>query len=165
MSRSYEQLTRADLERLGSIAMNDLEGLFDRRAETRHLYKDRLFAIALCQGAALHYLDGKTGIKDFGVWSFFRSNPERAFPYRRRGVSAFDDSKFGQSDDAPAFVGRRVDLMGRSIPDADQADSVEVLRRYLRAGATKSARRLAEKAVILIAPVNLIGTVVWPTKS
>lgn len=165
MSRSYEQLTRADLERLGSIAMNDLEGLFERRAETRRLYRERLFAVALCQGGALHYLDGKTGIKDLDVWSFFRSNPERAFPYRRRGISDFGDSKFGQSDDAPAFVGRRVDLMGRSISDTDHTDPVEVLRRYLRVGATKSARCLAEKAVILITPAHLIGTVVWPAKS
>jgi hypothetical protein len=31
------------------------------------LYADRLFAVALCQGAALHYIDGKNGVKDLDV--------------------------------------------------------------------------------------------------
>lgn len=162
MSRSYEQLIIADLKRLGQIAETDWADLFTRKPEFHRLYGDRLFAVALCQGGALHYLDGKNGIKDFDVWSFFKPNPELRFPYRRRAQLDFNDRKFGQSEDAPHFVGRRIDHMGRTIADTDYSDPVAVLRRYLRNGATESARRLAEKAVILIEPASLCGTVVWP---
>lgn len=162
MSRSYEPLTKADLKRLGQIAANDRADLFKRKPETGRLNSDRLFAVALCQGGALHYLDGKNGIKDLDVWSFFEPNPKRQFPYRRRAQLDFGDPKFGQSEDTPSYVGRRVDHIGRTIPDTDYTDPVAVLRRYLRTGATESARRLAEKAVILIEPAHLFGTVVWP---
>lgn len=162
MSRSYEPIVKADLERLGQIAADDRADLFKRKPETGRLYRGRLFAVALCQGGALHYLNGKNGIKDFDVWSFFKSNPKRQFPYRRCAQLDFGDPKFGQSENASSFVGRRVDHIGRAIPDADYSDPVAVLRRYLRAEATESARRLAEKAVILIEPAHLLGTVAWP---
>ena len=162
MSRSYEPLEKEDLSRLGKIAADDRTDLFRRKPETGRLYSDRLFAVALCQGGALHYLDGKNGIKDLDVWSFFKPNSKRQFPYRRRAQLDFGEPKFGQSEDAPSFVGRRVDHIGRAIPDTDYSDPVAVLRRYLRTGATDSARRLAEKAVILIEPAHLFGTVVWP---
>jgi hypothetical protein len=162
VSRSYEQLTKADLKRLGQIAAADRADLFKRRPETARLYSDRLFAVALCQGGALHYLDGKNGIKDLDVWSFFKPNPKRQFPYRRRAQLDFGDPKFGQTQEAPDFIGRRVDHIGRAIPDIDYSDPVATLRRYLRNGATESARRLAEKAVVLIEPAHLFGTVVWP---
>jgi hypothetical protein len=70
--------------------------------------------------------------------------------------------KFGRSPDALRFVGRRVDHIGRAIPGTDYSDPVAVIRSYLRNGATESARRLAEKAVVLIQPSRLFGTVVWP---
>lgn len=162
VSRSYIPLVNADLKRLGQLAADDRADLFKRKPETGCRYADRLFAVALCQGGALHYLDGKNGIKDLDVWSFFRPHPERQFPYRRRAQLDFGDPKFGQSEDAPDFVGRRVDHIGRAIPDTDYSDPVSVLRRYLRAGPTKSARCLAGKAVILIEPAHLFRTVVWP---
>lgn len=160
--RSYKPLEAVDLKRLGQIAADDRADLFARKKETGRLYSDRLFAVALCQGGALHYLDRKIGIKDLDVWSFFRPNTERQFPYRRRAELDFGDPKFGVTEDSPHFVGRRVDHIGRAIPDSDYSDPVAVLRRYLRAGATESARRLAQKAVILIEPANLFGVVVWP---
>src|SRR3546814_21086768 len=91
----------------------------------------------------------------FPYTTLFRS------PYRRRAELDFGNPKFGQSADTPAFVGRKVDHIGRALPDTDYSDPVAVLRRYLRGGATESARRLAEKAVILIEPASLFGTVVW----
>lgn len=71
MSRSFEPITKSDLKRLGQIAAVDREDLFKRKPETGRLYGDKLFAVALCQGAALHYLDGKNGIKD---WMFGASS-------------------------------------------------------------------------------------------
>ncbi|GAC1410142.1 MAG: hypothetical protein NVSMB6_10460 [Burkholderiaceae bacterium] len=161
-NRSYEPLAIDDLRRLGELAGHDRRDLFRRKPETRGLYANRLFAVALCQGGALHYLDGINGIKDLDVWSFYRSNPLRQFPYRRRASVDFGDPKFGTTDDSPNFVGRRVDLIGRSIDAADYADPVEVLREYLRSGKTQSAQFLAQKAMILIEPTHLLGKVVWP---
>ena len=162
MSRSYEPITKADLKRMAAIVAADRADLFQRKPETGRLYVDRLFAVALCQGGALHYVDGKNGIKDLDVWSFFKPNSERQYPYRRRGQLDFGDAKFGTSEDRPQFVGRRIDHIGRAIPDTDYSDPIAVLRRYLRAGVTESARRLAEKAMILIEPAHLFGAVVWP---
>ena len=160
--RSYVRITRVDLQRLGEIAARDRADLFQRKPDTGRLYADRLFAVALCQGGALHYLDGKNGIKDLDVWSFFKPNPARQFPPGRRKELDFGDPKFGVTEGWPHFVGRRVDHIGRAIPDIDYSDPVAVLRRYLSNGTTKSARQLAKKAMILIEPALLLGTVVWP---
>jgi hypothetical protein len=162
MGRSYRQLTNADLKRLGQIAARDRDDLFRRKPGLGRLYSGRLFAVALGQGAALHYLNGKNGIKDLDVWSFYRAAPERPYPYRRRGIADFGNPKFGKTDDSPQFVGRRVDLLGRSLDATDFSDPLVVLRDYLANGTTKSARLLALKAVILIEPEALLGSVVWP---
>ena len=48
--------------------------------------------VALGQGAARHYLDGQTGVKDFDVWTFFAAAPTRPYPdpalFRRRAPGA-----------------------------------------------------------------------------
>lgn len=76
-SRSQVRITRSDLDRLALLAEADRDDLFERRPDTGRLYADRLFAVALCQGAALHYVDGTNGVKDFDVWSFYDQHPER----------------------------------------------------------------------------------------
>jgi hypothetical protein len=159
--RSYLPITNTDLLRLADIAAKDRDDFFKRKPDTARLYSNKLFAVALCQGGALHYLDNKNGIKDLDVWSFFQVNPERQFPPRRRGKLDFGDPKFGKTDDSPGFIGCRVDHIGRSIPAKDYSDPVAVLRNYLKSGNTASAQCLAQKAVILIEPAHLIGTVVW----
>jgi hypothetical protein len=114
-SRSYKPITLRDLARLSKLAAVDRADHFRRKPATGHLYAGRLFAVVLCQGAGLHYLDGKNGVKDFDVWSFYVEHPARPFPYRRRGRADFGDPKFGKSDDSPQYAGRRVDLIGRSV--------------------------------------------------
>jgi hypothetical protein len=162
MSRSMERITIPDLKRLGVLARADRDDLFRRKPDTGSLYSHRLFAVALCQGGALHYVDGKNGIKDFDVWSFYTQAAGRQFPPRRVAKVDFGDDKFGVTPAFPNFRGRLVDLIGRSIPAANPADPVGSLQRYLRAGTTKTARLLAQKAMILIEPANLIGRLVWP---
>ena len=56
-SRSYEQIIADDLRRLADIAERDRMDLFRRKPATGRLYADRVFAVALCQGAALHYVN------------------------------------------------------------------------------------------------------------
>jgi hypothetical protein len=77
--RSFEPITDDDLRRLGTLAAEDRAGLFARSRRTGQMYADRLFAVALCQGAALHRVNGTNGVKDFDVWSFYVEHP--AGPY------------------------------------------------------------------------------------
>jgi len=141
--------------RLAEIAAADLADLFERKPHLGRLHRDRVLCVALCQGAALHYLDGRTGVKDFDVWTFFSAGEGRPFPFRRRGRGSFDASG--------PFGGKRVDLMGRTLPEPRDADPLEAVRRYLGAGRTRSSRLLAEKAVVMLAPAHLRGTVAWPS--
>lgn len=160
--RSYEKITVKDLRRLRDLAEVDREAFFLRNPVTASLYSKRVFAVALCQGAALHYVNKTNGVKDFDVWTFYRTHPTRMFPPRRRGIADFGDPKFGTTASNPTFVGRRVDLIGRSIQARSFADPVEVLRQYLRTQPTTSAKFLAQKAVVLLEPAHLLGTVIWP---
>jgi hypothetical protein len=161
--RSFKPITSSDLCRLQKIALLDLDSLFKRKPGLSN-YRDRLFAIALCQGAALHYIDKKNGVKDFDVWCFFRTHHKRPFPYRRNASADFGDPKFGKSPGWPQFIGRRVDLLGRSLSVPAKVSPAEVLRAYLSAGQTASARALAAKAMIMIHPAKEFGRVVWPVQ-
>jgi hypothetical protein len=163
--RSYEPITDNDLRRLGELAAEDRNSLFARRPETGKLYAGRLVAVALCQGAALHRVNGRNGVKDFDVWSFYLERPERPYPYRRNGTADFGDPKFGTSPGWEQLIGRRVDLLGRSLPLDAGADVVWELHRYLRQGRTSTARYLAANAMVLIEPAGRLGEIVWPAAS
>ena len=162
--RSYARITGEDLAYLAGIARQDREDLFGRKPRYRAL-SERLICVALCQGAALHFLDGENGVKDFDVWTFYAAGPDvPAFPWRRRAARTFGDPCFGPSPDSPAFVGRRVDLLARSIEVGPWTDPVGILHAYLSKGGTPTARALGEKAVVLLEPAVLLGTVVWPLR-
>jgi hypothetical protein len=164
--RSQERIDRDDLIRLAELAASAEAALFARRPGGAGRYVGRLLCRALCQGAAIHYTDGRNGVKDFDVWSFYSERADGPFPYRWRGTADYGLSKFGRfPDDPPSFKGRRVDLLGRSLDVPPGADPVTTLREYLAAAHTDSAKRLAEKAVVLIYPGQLAGTVVWPVIS
>lgn len=159
--RSYLLVTPDDLRRLAKIAADDLRQLFERNEPLRRLYLSKYLCTALCQGAALHVVDGKNGIKDWDVWTFFRRHPERQFPPRRRVERSFGDPRFGRLT-RTEHVGRCVDLLGRAIECDEGADPSVAIRKYLRDGRTKSAQLLAMKAVILLDPEHRCGEVVWP---
>jgi len=161
-ARAYLRLTDGDLRRLAIIAQMDREEFFAEHPRWRRLYGDRLLCSALCQGAAAHYVDGTTGIRDFDVWSFYREHPDAPFPYRRKRVRPFGDRRFGRCLDRPAFAGRPVDLVGRSIPSVRLDDPGQAVRCYLQAGATRSARALRERPVVLLEPAPGRGQIVWP---
>jgi hypothetical protein len=163
--RSMERISLADLRRLAQLAAEDERALFERVPSGAGRYAGRLLCRALCQGAALHVLYGLNGVKDFDVWSFYAALPTGPFPYRRIGNADFGPSKFGRwPGDSERFTGRRVDLIGRSLHVESGQDATEVLRRYLSAGATKSARALAAKAVVLLTPEGRRGDIVWPVR-
>ena len=65
-----------DLARLRRIATQDRELFFARNPDVA-IYSDRLITVALCQGAALHFVDRKNGVKDLDVWTFYAEHPAR----------------------------------------------------------------------------------------
>lgn len=164
LARSFKPITQSDLRRLGDIAVRDLEWLFNQHPDAGRLYCDRLPAIVLCQGAASHFLDGKNGVENFAVWSFFRAHPARPFRFHRNASADFGDPKFGKSPNWERFVGRRVDLRKRAIYASPGGSPVEPLRSYLCARRSAAARALAEYAMILLYPRDQLGTIVWPAE-
>ena len=85
-------------------------------------------------------------------------------PDRRIKFYDFGNPKFGQSQDKPNFVGRRVDCLVRSIDTLENEEIELSIQRYLKdgkmQGKTETARLLAAKAVILLEPN--CGKVIWP---
>lgn len=158
--RSLEKISIKDLQQLADVARLDRKEFFDRFPKYQVL-EDRIIAVALCQGAALHYIDSINGIKDFDVWTFFGKYPNVQFPFRRYIARDFGNPKFGQSPDTSQYIGRRVDLLGRSLDVDVGSNPIETLQKYLRERKTSTATELAKKAVILIEPVELLGSVAW----
>ena len=161
-SRSYARITTRDLRRLLDLAKADQADFFARYPRWKRLCAHRRLGIALCQGAADHFVGrpaGK-GVSDFDVWVFYRATHQAPYPYRRIGRRDFGDRRFGGAPGRPNFVGRCVDVLGRSIDAAPGTDPVAAIRSYLRAGRTVSARELAKKAVVMLEPS--FGSIVWP---
>lgn len=163
--RSFERILRGDLDRLAQIAQADRTEFFASHADWASLYRDRHFATALCQGAAMHYLEGKVGIQDFDVWSFFHVHPARHWYATRIKTADFGDPKFGTSLDKPHYVGRRVDLLGRGIDREVRDAPAEALLRWLHTGKSESARLLREKAIVMLDPPEQRGQVIWRNQS
>lgn len=160
--RSRAKITLDHLERLANLAATDQTERFRRRPRWQP-YADRVLCVALCQGAALHFLDEHTGVKDFDVYTFYSEDQALGpFPPRWRRTADFGPSVFGRyAPDPPRFAGRRVDLIGRSLKVAPYAEPVGAVRDYLRAGRTATARHLAAKAVVALDPPSLRGIVIW----
>ncbi|HRJ59525.1 MAG TPA: hypothetical protein PLV64_24810 [Anaerolineales bacterium] len=158
--RSYLPIEMADLYRLLEIAKQDREAFFYTHPEWRKYYSQRVIGVALCQGAAKHYVDGSTGINDFDVYTFYRKHPQRNWYAKRIKSYDFGDKKFGKSVDKPDFIGRRVDCLSRSIEVKKEEDIQTALRRYLTEGKTETAKLLAAKAVVLLEPA--CGEIIWP---
>jgi hypothetical protein len=164
VDRSLARIEVADLLLLAALAVQAEAELFERHPRGSGRYAGRLLGRALCQGAALYYVNGKNGVKDFDVWSFYAQHDDWPFPARWRGTRDFGPSKFGRyRGDPPRYTGRRVDLLGRSLPAAPGTDPARAIRDYLAAGRTTSARALAAKAAVLIDPMDRGGEIVWPT--
>src|SRR5579862_4045122 len=134
--RSLERIEITDLLRLAALAADAEADLFGRKPQGSGRFAGRLLGRALCQGAALHYVNKRNGVKDFDVWSFYAQYDDWPFPARWRGTRDFGLSRFGRyPGDPPRYSGRRVDLLGRSLPAEPDADPADVLRQYLAARA------------------------------
>ena len=162
--RSYERITRIDLKRLARIARAEREDFFSRHREYAILYRKRILCTALCDDAALHYINGLTGVSSFDVFTFYAEHPEASFPHWHEERYDFGRSKFGRLAAAPeTFKGRPVNLAGRSINASPTDHPLEALQHYLRRATNPVPKRLAEKAVVLLEPDPLAGYLAWPT--
>jgi hypothetical protein len=165
-ARSFAPISHADLSRLADLAEADLYAFFGSHPVWAAQYRRRVLGVALCQGAALHYLGAGTGINDFDVYTFFARHPARPWFAQRIKRVDLGDPRFGTSIDRPAYRGRRVDLCGRSLdvaPDADPADAIRAWLRRSRPG--QSGHYLAQKAVVLLTPRPRLGEVVWDARA
>ena len=161
--RSFERITKSDLNKLARIARCEREDFFGRHPQWAMLYRKRLLCVVLCKDAAVHFVNGSTGVDGFDVWSFYAEHPLAPFPFQQLSKADFGTSKFGRDAANPgAYQGRKIELRGRSLDCKPGEDPIEVLQRYLRSGKTPSARELRDKAVVLIDPEPFHGYVVWP---
>lgn len=164
--RSFAPLTDGHLRRLVTIAKRDRDTMF---AKNPHLevYRDRVLLVALCQGAALHYIDGKNGVKDIDVYTFYASYPGVMLHPMRHGLADFGESELGyRPADKPhrgkPFVGRRVDLLQRGLKVPPDADPVEAVSLWLQSKG-ESPGWLRRKAVVGLWPKKYFSKVIWPT--
>ncbi len=164
VERSMARIQIEDLRRLAEIARVDLDAYISRSPDPRAAFRPLKLCVALCQGAALHFVDQRNGVKDLDIYTFFRAGETMTFPARRRGVHDFGLSKFGRHPDDEGFSGRRVDVMGRSIACSDDTSPSDAVRQYLKTTPTGTAWHLAQKAVVLIDPPAVCGTVIWPER-
>jgi len=166
-NRSLEPITTEDLQTLAKFARVHRERWF-RFEKPTGVYEDRFICSALCQGAALHYVDGVNGVKDFDIYEFYADVPDVTIPYRAHWCYDFGPSKFGKQENArlhPAYEGRRIDLFVRALKAEVDSDPVEAVQEYLRQTKTTTATLLATKAVVLLEPDDLLGTIAWPPGS
>ena len=162
--RCFEPITRVDLKKLARIASAEREDFFGRHPEWAILYRKRMICAALCNDAALHFVNGSTGFDVFDVWTFYAEHPEAPFPSQTLAKADFGKSKFGRDTANPeAYQGRRVELRGRSLGCKSGDNPIEALQRYLRSGQTSSARQLRDKALVLSEPEDYRGFVAWPS--
>lgn len=170
---SQDKLTPADLDRLVEIERGE-RGRLIRTAVVWAAHRDRLLCVCLAQGAAQHLLDGRNGIKDLDVWTFFARNPElddrvtdsgfRKGRHRDSGLSHL--GRWFDPEGPPrfrSFTGRRVDLFGVALPAERDADPVAALRAWLGERRTTRAHYLAEKPVVMLEPQRL--RVMWPIEA
>ena len=143
LQRSMEPITDEQLAHLVELADEDRDRL---PAE----WRARRAGVFLAQGAAQHFVDGRHGVKDFDVWSFYWADDPATFPWkgpRKRHVD-FGESPHGRNvytaEDRvrlgsrvrpwESFTGRRVDLMTRALrPDPNGIRSA--VRDWLAADA------------------------------
>lgn len=153
MSRAYWALTNNDLKELSKLAIREHEDFFQRNPHLKAFFYNSLIAICLCQGAALHYIDCQTGIKDFDIWHFYQANPRSTFPYRAlRSIEA-------------GYKGIRIDFLKRAIPEQicrlSPNDPGQIILSFLRARDTQTKKELLEKAVVGLWPPKLLGEILW----
>lgn len=152
----HRPVGQLELEALVNLSRLEEVSFFKRNPHLVEPYRDNLFAVALCQGAALQYLGIGYGVNDFDVHFFYRQNPKK--PRLSRSVKHLPA-------DVGAFEGISVDFIRTVIPGSPQAhDSTGVicfLRAALGNPQTDNLQHLSRKAVVGLLPEPICGSVIW----
>ncbi len=163
IERCLEPITKEDLKELYEGSVKRLREYFIQGdgAKWKGLYNiEKPLAVALCQGAAMHYHDKANGVKDFDVWFFYAFN-KKHLPYRTIWTWDYQNPKYGRHPSMPGYKGRKVDTIVRSIKNYTQNNPVKTIHQFLQLENTASSNELAKKAVVMLAPEDLIGKIVW----
>ena len=163
IERSLETITTSDLGELYEGSVNRLHEYFlgDKGSKWLELYEiKKPMAVALCQGAAMHFHDKVTGVKDFDIWFFYPFN-QKPLPCRPYWSWDYKNPKFGRHPSVPSYTGRKVDVLVRSIKKYTREDPVKTIHQFLQHENTQSSKELAKKAVVMLMPESLLGKVVW----
>lgn len=116
-----------ELWRLADLACEEEKAFFRRNPHLLEPYRNRLIAIALCQGAALQYIERGYGVKDFDIHFFYSQNPLK--PRLSRAVKRIHNS-VGNFQEVPvAFI--RTVVPNTKIPQMPR-DAVQILQSFLR---------------------------------
>jgi len=160
--RTCEKLTKEDLKEIEQYAKEELKRLFNEVGKPKGKYKvyeNKLIAICLCQGAAQHFVDGKTGIKDIDVWFFFEEDKDVKIPNfknMRKSVS----KKFTNIGE------KRIDFLKKAIKEdiinkSESEKPEDILKSYLQNGHTSTSKLLAQKSVVGLFPPDIFEKIIW----
>ena len=158
MPKHYVQrpVGRSELHALTALAKAEETAFFRRNPHLVRPYRDRLIAVALCQGAALQYLRRGYGVNDFDVHFFYSQNPQKRKLTRAKKRMHADVSRFKivPVDFLRTVVPARVKVVRT-------AGRLAILEAFLQQRPTPNARHLAEKAVVGLIPKAMFGVIVW----
>jgi len=166
MKYSKERLECADLMMIRDFALD-----FFRKWPYCSGFEKELLAIALCQGAANHFVvcqgmaskyfdTEKSGIKDLDIWFFFKKTDGKRFNPRWQYQQDLGPSKFGNSPDDVGYRGRRVDFFGRSII-SEEMGIEDSIKYWLHHGGGRSPGLILQKAVIGLYPEEILCKPIW----
>ena len=113
-------IEKEDLCSIKEKVLKDQKKFFEKYLKYKLYEEKKIVAMLLVQGAALHFIDKKKGIKDFDVLCVYNKIPKKYFPFRRLKQIDSKLEKFGRSpDDSTKFKGRRIDIMMRAVNQKD----------------------------------------------
>lgn len=156
MDRCYRKLGTADLDAMRESAWPEFERFLGVNHSKYEVYRDRLIGMCLCQGAAQHYVDGVTGVKDVDIFFFFVKHPTVHIPHAR-------NCRKSRPGNAGVCGRRRFDLMKKQVPEelVDPEQDEMTIVNYLTRRDTGTSRSLAQQAVVGLAPKPIFGRVIW----
>jgi hypothetical protein len=156
--RNYSRapVTRVHLTLLRDLAIEEHRAFFSRNPGAAQFYRERFLGAALCQGAAWHYVGHGEGVKDFDIHLFYEQHPVR---------KQLSRTLLHKQVQIPGFGLRMVDLVKTIVPArfvSNRRELTNTLRGYLKSRPTKTARCLAQKAVVGLVRMRPFGVVIWP---
>ena len=154
--RYYEKLTTDDLKEMRDYALRELERFCQIGQGKYSIYKEKLVAICLCQGAAKHYVYQKNGVEDIDIWFFFEEDENVKIPHigNMRKLIWATLTKLGT---------KPFDFLKKMIPldFVVENDKSKTIHNYLERCKTRTAEILSEKPIVGLYPDEVFGKVLW----